>query len=220
MNFIRRWREARALKRNNIQCSEGHLGGYIAASPEPAPSGLQIEHGDPQTYTPELWRWAVESLGVRSVLDIGCGEGHASLFFREQGCAVTAVDGSVLAHRNSVVPDVHVVHDFVEAPYAPERDFDLAWCCEFVEHVEERYSENFLRAFEAAKLVMLTHAVPGQPGWHHVNCQTAEYWIERLNDHGFDYDAGLTEESRALSSGRHYRRRGLFFRRKVTEEHD
>lgn len=214
MGFISAWRERRALKRNNIQCSEGHLGGYIAASAEAAPSGLQIEHGDPQTYTPELWRWAVEKLAARSVLDIGCGEGHASLYFRELGCEVLAVDGSQLAHQNSVVPDVHLVHDFVKGPLLPEREFDLAWCCEFVEHVEERYSENFLLAFEAARFVMLTHAKPGQVGWHHVNCQTAEYWIARMDEHGFDYDEAMSQESRAQSTGRHYRRRGLFFRRR------
>ena len=32
---------------NNMNVDEGHLGGYIRASSEPAPSGLRVEHGDP-----------------------------------------------------------------------------------------------------------------------------------------------------------------------------
>ena len=214
MRWIREWRERRSLRRNNIYCAEGHLGGYIRSSPVPAPSGLQIRNGDPQTYTPQLWRWAVERLGVRSVIDIGCGEGHAALFFRQLGCDVLAVDGSLQAERDSVIADAHVRHDFIEGPLQTDRTFDLAWCCEFVEHVEERFAVNFLTTFEAAGIVMLAHAVPGQPGWHHVNCQTAEYWVDRMSDHGFVFDKDLTHESRALSSGKHYRKRGLLFLRR------
>jgi len=214
---LRRERERRALERNNIVCSEGRLGGYVRSSETPAPSGLDVRHGDPQTYTPELWRWAVERLRVRSVLDVGCGEGHAAGFFRELGCDVLAVDGSPQARRDSVVPDVHVLHDFSEGAYLPERTFDLVWSCEFVEHVEERYAENFLESFASAETVMMTHALPGQPGWHHVNCQTADYWIRRLADHGFRYDEALTLVSRSVAGRGHYGGSGLFFRKRGAE---
>ena len=213
VKFLSKWRERRVHLSNNVHCLEGHLGGYIKASPHPAPSGLRVDHGDPETWTPALWRWGVERLGIRSVLDVGCGEAHAAQYFRELGCEVCAVDGSKQAKRDSRVPDAHVIHDFASGPWTPDRSFDLLWSCEFVEHVESRYEENFLATFEAAKYVMMTYASPGQPGWHHVNCQTAAYWAYRMHQHRFVLNDGLTAESRRVSDARHYRNRGLVFER-------
>jgi hypothetical protein len=31
----------------------------------------------------------------------------------------------------------------------------------------------------------MTAAGPGQPGYHHVNCQPKEYWIERMGEFRF-----------------------------------
>ena len=102
-------------------------------------------------------------------------------------------------------------------PYVPKRPFDLVWSCEFVEHVEQQYEPHFLRTFQSGDIVMMTFAEPGQPGWHHVNCQNGPYWAYRLFQHGFELDRDLTEESRALSDGGHYRRSGLLFRRDSAE---
>ena len=204
--------EFRSAVENNMNFEEGHLGGYIRSNSRPAPSGLRIEHGDPATYSPELWKWAFEKLGVRSVLDVGCGEGHCAAYFKELGCRVRGVDGSKQAKRDSVIPDHHVVHDFVDGRYEPEDEFDLVWSCEFVEHVEEKYRDHFLTTFSASKrYLMMTYASPGQPGWHHVNCQPESYWVEALQGIGFTMDELLTAEAREAASGGHFSHRGLVF---------
>lgn len=33
----------------------------------------------------------------------------------------------------------------------------------------------------------MTHALPGQVGYHHVNCQPKEYWINLFAQRGFAY---------------------------------
>jgi len=202
---------------NDMNCEEGHLGGYLRSRKGQNSSVPSREHGDPATWTPKLWDWAYEKLGVRSVLDLGCGEGHSTKFFKDLGCAVLGIDGSLQAKRDSLIPDFHVNHDFVNGPFLLEKQFDLVWCCEFVEHVEERFSENFLKTFLAGgKFLMLTFASPGQPGWHHVNCRPGSYWIKKLEAIGFALDPFLTHESRNVAEPGHYQRKGLLFVRRMT----
>lgn len=204
--------ELKSAIMNNMNFEEGHLGGYIRANPEPAPSGLRIEHGDPATYTPDLWSWVHENLDVRSVLDVGCGEGHCAAYFQKLGCRVLGVDGSWQAKRDSVIPECHVQHDFVQGPFRPAEVFDLVWSCEFVEHVEERYVDHFLATFSASsRYLMMTFAAPGQPGWHHVNCKDEAYWIEKLGSIGFTLDQDLTIQTRTIAASGHYAGKGLFF---------
>ena len=127
---------------HDMNCEERHLGGYIRSRKRKRSASGWREHGDPATWTPQLWLWAYERLGVRSLLDIGCGEGHSTKFFKDLGCDVLGIDGSLQAKRDSVIPDFHVIHDFANGPFLVHKPFDLVWCCEFVEHVEERFSNE------------------------------------------------------------------------------
>lgn len=175
----------------------GHLGGYVAG-------------GDPATFYPELWTWLVQGYGVKTVLDVGCGDGQAVSFFESLGAHAIGVDG-VQTH------DWVWQHDFTTGPIVTQ-PFDLVWCCEFVEHVEEQYVPNFLATFKVAPLVLMTHAEPGQGGYHHVNCQMPSYWIGAMAAIGFKLDGELTHHTRQLAAWNenpwnHYRRSGLAFRK-------
>lgn len=186
-----------------------HLGGYI-------------KDGDPATFYPELWRWLVEDYGVRSVVDVGCGEGHALQFFRDLDCKVKGIDGiqqddpSIFRWDYSRLEWPHY-GDLSNNPPGGWK-FDLAWCCEFVEHVEERYIPNFLATFQCADLVLMTHAFPGQPGHHHVNLQEPNYWKGVMAAIGYEHDDVLTAATRELASENkspwnHFLRSGMAFRR-------
>ncbi len=86
---------------------------------------------------------------------------------------------------------------------------------EFVEHVEEQYIRNFMTTFAGCRHVFITAAVPGQPGYHHVNCQYGQYWISQFREIGFTLDReatdGVREHSTMLS--RFTECTGLVFRR-------
>ena len=172
--------------------------------------GFQVG-GDHATFYPELWRWLVTEYGVRSVLDVGCGEGHALTVFRDAGAQAFGIDGIPQ-------PDSSVcVHDYTEGPsHCFYRDFDLVWSCEFVEHVSEQFVRNYLPDLWKAPLVLMTHAEPGQHGWHHVNCQPADYWRGIMAAGGYRVDDNLTRLTRELalinpSPWNHYGRAGLAF---------
>lgn len=175
-----------------------HLGGYWRG-------------GDPHSWCPELWQAVIDRFGIRSVIDVGCGEGYSTKFFAEHGLQVLGVEGGAEAISNSPVKHLIVHHDYTKGPYKPPMSYDLAWCCEFVEHVDERYVENFLATFAAAKYCLVTHAFPGQEGYHHVNCQLPEYWVARMAGIGFRHDPDVTEWLRTLTMAKHVNRSLLFF---------
>ncbi len=86
-----------------------HLGGYVAG-------------GDIWTWFPGLWTWFVKEFKIKSVLDVGCGEGHSLKYFLDLGCDVLGVEGSSQAIKDSVISDKIVKHDFCDGPYTPEKN--------------------------------------------------------------------------------------------------
>jgi len=184
---------------------DGHLGGYIPG-------------GDPGTWCPALWTWAIHKFAVGSMLDVGCGEGRSARFFQSRGCTVLGVEGCTRAVADSVIPGQVAAHDFTKGPFLPSRSFDLVWSCEFLEHVESRYEPNILATFaHAAKIILVTHAFTGQiAGYHHVNCRPSRYWIRRIESLGFSCDVPLTMEARTVTlqdfpEVNHFARSGLVF---------
>lgn len=178
----------------------GHLGGYLVG-------------GDPDTLYPDMWDWLCDAWEVHSVIDIGCGDAPALRHFLERGCRAVGVDGMPPTH------ELVIQWDYAKGPFVPGGEFDLAWSAEFVEHVDEQYVANFMETFKAARFAAITHADPGCPGWHHVNCRSDDYWKGVFAANGFEFDEGLTAMTRALSSKNerpfnHYRRSGLAFRRR------
>jgi hypothetical protein len=63
--------------------------------------------------------------------------------------------------------------------------------------------------------VVITAAVPGQPGHHHVNCQWGDFWIARFAEAGFEHDRQATIVVHAASTmASHFTQNtGLVFRR-------
>jgi hypothetical protein len=172
--------------------------------------GGEIEGGDPRTWCPKVWALLVPPGG--SVIDVGCGEGHAVDWFLSHDRDAVGVDG-----LGSLSPHI-TEHDYTTGPYTPEREFDLAWSAEFVEHVEKQYVPNFMATFKAAKRVAVTAAKPGQGGHHHVNCQPERYWRRIFVAAGFVFNGELTHATKSLATrsggGNFWTRNGMIFDRK------
>lgn len=167
--------------------------------------------GDPATQFPELWEWLVRKQGIESVLDVGCGEGQAASYFHELGAFAQGIDG--VWQPNSLTS----VHDYQNGKFAAG-EFDMVWCCEFLEHLDEKYLGNLRGSIDAAPLVLVTHAFPGQQGFHHVNCRTPEYWLGFFAGLGYVLDENMTDLTRAHAAFNtnpynHYLRSGMAFRR-------
>jgi len=172
--------------------------------------GGNIEGGDIATFCPDLWSWLVSTCDIKTVLDVGCGEGHSMIGLAACGCQVVGIDGLKDNVEKCKLPALH--HDLTQGP-AVFHGIDMTWCCEVVEHIEEQHIENLLSTICVGRILAMTYAAPDQPGHHHVNCQSAEYWIKRITARGYVYDPKRTEEGKALCppSGNHFGWHGLLF---------
>ncbi len=172
-----------------------HLGGAI--------------EGDMYTYMSDVWGYLSIKYGLKSVIDVGCGFGHALKWFAEYGFQVLGVDGWREAVQKSQVPGMVMEHDFNNGIPLINQSFDLAWSAEFLEHVDERYLVNVMPVFQKARYSVITHGLPGQEGYHHVNCQTDDYWTNKFAEYGMKLDSEQTALLRSTDRGALYGRRTL-----------
>lgn len=163
-------------------------------------------------------RYLIARFSARSMLDVGCGPGGMVRAGLDCGLSVMGIDGDCTAA--AVYPQYFYCHDFTTGPcflafnrliWEASVRFDLIWCTEFVEHVEAQYQDNYLATFDAGRVLFLTAAPPGFPGWHHVNCQPPEYWIEVLGRRGWVLDEEATQWVRANGGHVFTQRQGLVF---------
>lgn len=121
----------------------------------------------------------VETLGLPeggSVLDVGCGEGFLTDWFRSQGFKAHGVDGDDLLGVDQIV-------DLTE-PLGLS-GFDLAVCLEVGEHLPDSAAETLVDSLcEAAPLIAFSAAIPAQGGPGHINEQWPEYWVEKFARRG------------------------------------
>lgn len=166
--------------------------------------GGNMRGGDGGTdYRADLWPWLVQRYGIKTLLDVGCAEGHAVRAFRDFGVNAIGIEGLPQNARRCETPVI--IHDLTKGPFRIE-GVEWIWCCDMVEHVEEQFVPNLLETFRCAKYVALCHGTHEHAlnGWHHVNNKPVEYWAEKMRSAGFVLDVQGTEESRKLTAHRQY----------------
>lgn len=174
-----------------------HLGGNFA-------------HNDIASYSESCWKYIIEKFNIKSCLDVGSGRGFSSKFMTNLGVDVTAIDGLKDNVDNALLPTLEF--DLTTGPFIKEVDF--VNCIEVVEHIDELFINNLMSTLVNGKYVLITHAFPGQEGYHHVNCQLSEYWIDKFNERGYILLTDETETLRNLAhldNADHIERSGLFF---------
>ena len=192
--------EAQSTSEASQDSLPSHLGGH-----------LNKTHNDRGALT-----FLMNEYTIKSFLDIGCGPGGMVALAGMRGLEAVGIDGDweVPKEKDTQI----IIHDFTNGPcLTTKAEFDLGWSVEFLEHVEEKYQDNYMQAFARCKYVVATAAPPGYPGHHHVNCQPQEYWHKVFDKYGFDYDDAVTQRIRTQESTMQkpfMQTTGMFFRRR------
>lgn len=174
--------------------------------------GGNIWQGDPLTFAPTVWRYMLDRFACRSVLDVGSGRGHAAAWFHRAGAMVVAVDASSANVKSALYPTIH--HDLTFGSMTCP--VDMVHCQEVAEHIPPEHVGNFLRTLANGQTVVMSHAEPGQVGYHHVNLQTWEYWVNHMAALGYrflDIDTARVRQYAQQDGADHLARSGLVFAR-------
>lgn len=165
---------------------KAHLGGFS----EMDVGGISIP----------TFKYMVEKLGVKSLIDIGCGRGFSTSWFVLHGVDAICAEGSHDGVLRTIIPESEkrvFEHDFSRGPWWPAKTYDAAWSVEFLEHVGVNFHVNYVAAFRKAALLFVTAS--SGTGWHHVEVHKPAWWIRKYESYGFRYNDELTQELRELA---------------------
>lgn len=129
--------------------------------------------------------YLINKYEIKSFLDIGCGTGGMVEYVNNKKLLSQGVEGDEDAINQSNVSNLIQKIDFSMEKYNVVQNYDLGYSVEFLEHVDEKFIDNYIDTFKSCKYVLITAAPHGWPGHHHVNCKPHEYWLSIFNKHGF-----------------------------------
>jgi SAM-dependent methyltransferase len=127
-----------------------------------------------------------DPLVIRSVLDVGCGQGAWLSVWRGLGAEVVGIDGSYVDKSALLIPEqAFVAHDLTQS-FDLGRRFDLVQSLEVAEHLPASKAAEFVACLvRHGELVLFSAAAKGQGGDHHVNEQDYDYWRALFAQHGY-----------------------------------
>lgn len=127
------------------------------------------------------------ALGVKAVLDVGCGAGAWLREYSNQGIAdYLGADGEYVQRESLLIPAGNFRAQDITQPFDLGRSFDLAQCLEVGEHLPTATSETLVENLvRHSRMVLFSAATPGQGGENHINEQTYEFWRALFRGHGY-----------------------------------
>ena len=98
--------------------------------------------------------------------------------------------------------------------------YDWVMSIEVAEHIPNKYESVFIDnvARHAKEGVVLSWAVPGQAGFHHVNNRPLDYVINLMDSLGFMHDPHASNRLQNVSTFRYLKRNLNVYRRKNTNQ--
>jgi len=155
------------------------------------PHGFWISpHPDGELWDRALALFLAGFFQNKTVMDFGCGRGQYIESWRAAGIDVDGVEGLPLIETFGLN---YQCADLAE-PLGLGRLYDWGFCLEVGEHIPAEYQDCFLGNITnfVRDGIVLSWAIPGQPGHGHVNCRPNEWVIEQMGARIFRVDKLLT----------------------------
>ncbi len=177
-----------------------HVAGYFALGEQPT----------------ALIKWLVDRFHPTTVLDVGSGPMGSKKIFNQFGCNyVWTLDGDPqLLDRKDLIEHLitFCVVDLERSAYRFPTRMDMVFSYECSEHIAN--VDNYVHTItvNCENTLVITHALKGQGGYHHVNEQDDAYWIDKITKQGFRYLEKESMQGRATGDG-YFSRSGLIFQR-------
>jgi SAM-dependent methyltransferase len=144
--------------------------------------------------SPKLAAWLAGYLSKeKSVIDFGCGNAFYCAELAKLGFESVGVEGFPL---NNFLHDQIAIMDLTKPFNMPIRGSVIS--LEVGEHLPKEFEQTFLDNItnHCSGDLVLSWALPKQPGIGHVNCLPQEYVINEVVKRGFDYYPLVTVEAR------------------------
>ena len=141
----------------------------------------------------------LNTVGAGSVLEHGAGLGCYTHYFHESG-KLSRVEGYEGASNVYERSGGLVKHEDLAGAQLDLGNFDWVVCLEVAEHIPGEFEATFVANVitPLPRGIILSWALPDQPGSGHVNGKTNEYVISLMETKGFEFDG---EKTRFLRAG-------------------
>lgn len=124
-----------------------------------------------------------------SVVDIGCANGLHLKAFKDLGVkTLIGIEGT--KHWGPYIEKYFGSKYYIlnlRDPWNFDWDFDLVMSFEVLEHIEKEYSAQAVDNICSLGSTIICSACPIKGGFHHLNPQPKEYWIEKFERREFKY---------------------------------
>lgn len=136
---------------------------------------------------------------IKSILDLGCGTGVYSKLFIDNNIDCDCCDGH--PETNSLTNGICFTKD-LSTPINFGRTYDCVMSLEVGEHIPESLENYFIENIvnHSHNLIIISWAIPGQPGNGHVNCKSNKYIIDKIQKYNFIFNQKTSEYLRQNSS--------------------
>lgn len=160
-----------------------------------------------------------------SVIDVGCGAGTLLAQLKRHGLEVKGLEYSDAGIAHCREKGVQVEKLDLETEEVVQGSSDVTVSFEVAEHLPESLADNYVGVIsQFSPVVIMSAATVGQGGLDHVNEQSREYWIEKMQRRGFDYDEQTSRQVRAEWAGMGvaswYVNNTMIFRRRMPQVTD
>ncbi len=178
-----------------------HVAGYFALGEQPV----------------NVIKYLVEKFRPITVLDVGSGPFGSKKIFHSFGVQwVWCIDGDdQILYRDDLKEHLNTfsVVDLERSAYRFPTTFDMVFSYECAEHIAN--ADNYVDTItvNCGRILAITHALPNQGGYHHVNEKDDAYWINKIIQKGFKYLEKESKEARATGDG-YFSMSGLIFQKK------